>query len=91
MHRFDIVVEELKVRNYKLNTPFYDTWRELAPDQLHRFNTPFEADLEAYKIISQRILERILLKPEWYKYYHKQLNYEEYENKLFEFLSIQPN
>ena len=63
--RYDEIREELKKRNFKL-----DDHRHFKTSQfpIEYFND-WKPTVEDQKIIRQRIEERILQKPEWYRHY----------------------
>lgn len=65
--RFDALTKEIRGRNFKASLLFpRDEW----PDELYNPWTPEEEDFDVIRV---RIAERVLKKPDWYKYRSKPL------------------
>lgn len=82
--RYIAIAEELEVRHgrpYSLN--FSDPWTQLNLSDMYK---DYQPDEDAYRMIIGRIKDRIYQKPEWYKYYKKQVDIESYMKLLDEFL-----
>lgn len=74
--RFVELKEEAKKRGFKINTVFNNQW--LLNDRLDFFND-WAPDIRDYKIILERIHERIERKPTFYRYYGNKLIKQTYD------------
>lgn len=64
--RYQALIEELKHRHYQLDPNRSPDWSVF---ELNGLNNDWSPDMEALIVNRNRIRERILQKPHWYKYY----------------------
>ena len=74
--RWNLLVEELKKRGFQTNLNFSPY--EHLPQELKQDWIPQESD---FKLLQERIEQKILMKPLWYRYYSKNID-ENFLNKF---------
>jgi len=75
--RFNDITQEMNMRRFNVQMPLCDvSW---VPPHMMKDYTPTPRD---YAIIKARIRERLLMKPEWYRYYGKPLD-EDWINEVY--------
>jgi deoxyribonuclease (pyrimidine dimer) len=79
--RYELLKQELYNRNYKLDpTRIYTDKVKMFPSHFYNNWYPDKTDNE---IIKNRIVEKIKLKPTWYKYNNRPIEANEYLTRLF--------
>ncbi len=77
--RFDLLKEEAIGRGFNIQTTFQNDWEGQS-----RLYNDWEASLNDYKIVTQRIIEKIRMKKEWYRYRSVPIKYKNYIKTIIE-------
>ena len=77
-NRYDTILEELSKRGYNLDYHF-PTLKNFLNENLN----DWQPCIQDYCIIIPRIMQKIELKPNWYKYYKKDFNLNDYFISLY--------
>jgi len=86
-NRYDECSEEALKRDINITLPFKNTWWKM-PTYIceHNMFQDYLPNLDAYKIIVERIIEKINLKPFYYSYTYKNKVYKIIAEKYCEYL-----
>jgi len=83
-NKIQYLVERLKyIKNEMINRGYQP--QEMVADIIKSYNIPklnfgmYKPTFEAIKIIKQRLMEKYLMKPDWYTYYGNKIGISEYE------------
>jgi deoxyribonuclease (pyrimidine dimer) len=78
-NRFNSLKEEAIKRGFNIQTTFQNDWE--GKTTLYK---DWEANTPDYRIVTQRIIEKIRLKKDWYRYKGKSINYKDYIKMIIE-------
>lgn len=71
-NRHKELIREMNKRGFRTNHKIHT---EKFPK---KYDNDWKPNIDDYKVIQERIIERIMQKPEWYRYYGKHLTKESY-------------
>ena len=78
-NRFNALKKEALDRKFNIKVSFQNDW-----DETPKLYNDWDAVKDDYRIVTQRIIEKIRMKKEWYRYRGVNINYKDYIKLLIE-------